>query len=181
MSLEKEKTPLENENQKPIKKRRAPGMLSGFPHVPESFFFDPLPDDELDLWYGERDAAGKFDDIFPPEKLEGTGDAIKCVAEGEKNVTDEKEPVSDDTIVCQIFNEVQRLLIKSSNQGYSLTTDQAIAIVAIATSCDQGTALREHLEYLEEKLDNAAVAQENIAEAALRIAPQKLRHAHGKK
>jgi antitoxin (DNA-binding transcriptional repressor) of toxin-antitoxin stability system len=32
--------------------RRKPGMLKGQARVPDSFFFDPLPEDELKLWEG---------------------------------------------------------------------------------------------------------------------------------
>jgi antitoxin (DNA-binding transcriptional repressor) of toxin-antitoxin stability system len=31
---------------------RRPGRLKGIPPLPDSFFFDPLPEDELRLWEG---------------------------------------------------------------------------------------------------------------------------------
>ena len=31
---------------------RKPGRLMGIPPLPDSFFFDPLPEDELRLWEG---------------------------------------------------------------------------------------------------------------------------------
>jgi prevent-host-death family protein len=38
------------ENREP----RRPGRLKGtFPELPDSFFFDPLPDEELKLWEGQ--------------------------------------------------------------------------------------------------------------------------------
>lgn len=38
----------------PLKKEpRRPGRLKGkIPHLPDSFFFDPLPEEELRLWEG---------------------------------------------------------------------------------------------------------------------------------
>lgn len=33
-------------------KPRMPGRLKGIPPLPDSFFFDPLPEDELRLWEG---------------------------------------------------------------------------------------------------------------------------------
>ncbi|WP_342362901.1 type II toxin-antitoxin system prevent-host-death family antitoxin [Terrarubrum flagellatum] len=37
-------------------KRRTPGRFAGvFPVPPDSFFFDPLPEDELKLWEGRGD------------------------------------------------------------------------------------------------------------------------------
>ncbi|ODT07247.1 MAG: hypothetical protein ABS58_08070 [Mesorhizobium sp. SCN 65-20] len=38
------------------KRRRVPGALKGLMHLPDSFF-DPLPDDELDVWQGARDPS----------------------------------------------------------------------------------------------------------------------------
>lgn len=45
---------------KPVKREFKFGMLAGkFPDIPDSFFFDPLPDDELKAWEGEpEDPAG---------------------------------------------------------------------------------------------------------------------------
>ena len=38
------------------KKKRPPaGFLKGKVSIPDSFFFDPLPEDELKLWSGEGD------------------------------------------------------------------------------------------------------------------------------
>lgn len=37
------------------RKPRVPGALKGKLDLPDSFFFDPLPDDELRLWSGESD------------------------------------------------------------------------------------------------------------------------------
>ena len=34
---------------------RKPGYLAGSPKIPDSFFFDPLPEDELKLWAGAAD------------------------------------------------------------------------------------------------------------------------------
>jgi prevent-host-death family protein len=39
----------------PVRSRaepRRPGRLKGIPALPDSFFFDPLPEDELRLWEG---------------------------------------------------------------------------------------------------------------------------------
>lgn len=33
--------------------KRVLGFATDLPKLPDSFFFDPLPDDELALWYGE--------------------------------------------------------------------------------------------------------------------------------
>ncbi len=36
-----------------VKPNRVPGRLKGIlPHFPDSFFFDPLPEEELRLWEG---------------------------------------------------------------------------------------------------------------------------------
>jgi len=36
------------------KRKRKAGVLKGiWPEIPDSFFFDPLPEDELKLWEGE--------------------------------------------------------------------------------------------------------------------------------
>jgi antitoxin (DNA-binding transcriptional repressor) of toxin-antitoxin stability system len=35
--------------------RRKPGLLKGQLEVPDSFFFDPLPEEELALWEGSND------------------------------------------------------------------------------------------------------------------------------
>ena len=35
-------------------KRRVPGRLKGIPRLPDSFFFDPLPEEELRLWEGDE-------------------------------------------------------------------------------------------------------------------------------
>ena len=41
---------------KPAKKRLVFGALAGkYPDIPDAFFFDPLPEDELKLWEGESD------------------------------------------------------------------------------------------------------------------------------
>jgi prevent-host-death family protein len=38
------------------KRKREPGWLKGkVPDLPDSFFFDPLPEEELRLWEGEGD------------------------------------------------------------------------------------------------------------------------------
>ncbi len=34
------------------KARREPGLLKHLPPIPDSFFFDPLPEEELELWEG---------------------------------------------------------------------------------------------------------------------------------
>jgi prevent-host-death family protein len=39
----------------PMKRKRAPGRLKGLVNIPDSFFFDPLPEDELKLWEGSDD------------------------------------------------------------------------------------------------------------------------------
>jgi prevent-host-death family protein len=38
-----------------VRRRRAFGVLKGKLKLPDSFFFDPLPDEELKLWEGRRD------------------------------------------------------------------------------------------------------------------------------
>ena len=38
------------------KKARKPGRLKGL-NIPDSFFFDPLPEEELRLWEGRDDEA----------------------------------------------------------------------------------------------------------------------------
>jgi len=35
--------------------RRKPGYLKGLPEIPDGFFFDPLPEDELRRWEGGDD------------------------------------------------------------------------------------------------------------------------------
>jgi prevent-host-death family protein len=37
------------------RKLRVPGRLKGQANLPDSFFFDPLPEDELNLWSGDAD------------------------------------------------------------------------------------------------------------------------------
>jgi prevent-host-death family protein len=37
-----------------VKKRRAPGFLKGV-EIPDAFFFDPLPEEELRAWEGDDD------------------------------------------------------------------------------------------------------------------------------
>lgn len=37
------------------RKPRVPGRLKGKLDIPDAFFFDPLPEDELKLWSGEGD------------------------------------------------------------------------------------------------------------------------------
>lgn len=37
------------------KRRREPGRLNHLPALPDSFFFDPLPEEELRLWEGGDD------------------------------------------------------------------------------------------------------------------------------
>jgi prevent-host-death family protein len=39
----------------PPKPQRAPGRLKGLVNIPDSFFFDPLPEEELKLWEGSDD------------------------------------------------------------------------------------------------------------------------------
>ena len=39
----------------PMKRKRAPGRLKGLANIPDSFFFDPLPEEELKLWEGSDD------------------------------------------------------------------------------------------------------------------------------
>jgi hypothetical protein len=36
-----------------VKKRRTPGFLKGKFDIPDAFFFDPLPGEELRAWEGE--------------------------------------------------------------------------------------------------------------------------------
>jgi prevent-host-death family protein len=36
-----------------LARKRGYGILKGKLELPDSFFFDPLPEDELALWYGE--------------------------------------------------------------------------------------------------------------------------------
>jgi len=37
----------------PARKQRVPGLMKGkWPDLPDSFFFDPLPEEELKLWEG---------------------------------------------------------------------------------------------------------------------------------
>lgn len=38
----------------PAKRRRQPGGLTLTGPIPDSVFFDPLPEDELELWEGKR-------------------------------------------------------------------------------------------------------------------------------
>ena len=45
------------ESPEPLEPRK-PGALKGKLNLPDSFFFDPLPEDELKLWWPD-DAAGK--------------------------------------------------------------------------------------------------------------------------
>jgi prevent-host-death family protein len=42
-------TPISN------KRNRAPGRYKGVFNLPDSFFFDPLPEEELKLWEGSDD------------------------------------------------------------------------------------------------------------------------------
>ena len=44
-------------------KRRVPGRLRYLACPPDSFFFDPLPEDELHLWVGLTKSAMTVDDI----------------------------------------------------------------------------------------------------------------------
>jgi prevent-host-death family protein len=37
--------------------RRQAGMLKGKLYIPDSFFFDPLPEEELRLWEGADDSS----------------------------------------------------------------------------------------------------------------------------
>lgn len=37
----------------PAGEKRKGGQFEGLIDLPDSFFFDPLPDDELDLWEGK--------------------------------------------------------------------------------------------------------------------------------
>jgi prevent-host-death family protein len=37
------------------KRKRVPGLLKGKLNIPDSFFFDPLPEEELRLWEGADD------------------------------------------------------------------------------------------------------------------------------
>ena len=37
------------------KGKRVPGLLKGKVNIPDSFFFDPLPEEELRLWEGTDD------------------------------------------------------------------------------------------------------------------------------
>ena len=42
----------------PVEKKhpkRKPGFLKPLPPIPDSFFFDPLPEDEMELWEGGGD------------------------------------------------------------------------------------------------------------------------------
>lgn len=43
----------------PKRKRRVPGALAHLPSIPDSFFFDALPEDELRAWEGEHSSVGK--------------------------------------------------------------------------------------------------------------------------
>ncbi|AXJ95070.1 MULTISPECIES: type II toxin-antitoxin system Phd/YefM family antitoxin [unclassified Sphingomonas] len=38
----------------PAKRRRVPGGWKDLGPIPDSVWFDPLPEDELDLWEGKR-------------------------------------------------------------------------------------------------------------------------------
>jgi len=38
-----------------VKGKRVPGLLKGKVSLPDSFFFDPLPEEELKLWEGSND------------------------------------------------------------------------------------------------------------------------------
>ena len=38
----------------PVKRRRQPGGWPELAAIPDSVWFDPLPDDELQLWEGKR-------------------------------------------------------------------------------------------------------------------------------
>ena len=44
---------LEPVAERPV--RRTPGLLKGQLRIPDSFFFDPLPEEELALWEGSDD------------------------------------------------------------------------------------------------------------------------------
>jgi antitoxin (DNA-binding transcriptional repressor) of toxin-antitoxin stability system len=40
-----------------MRKPRTPGRLQGQVDLPDAFYFDPLPDDELKRWSGEDDGG----------------------------------------------------------------------------------------------------------------------------
>jgi hypothetical protein len=39
--------------------RREPGLLKGKYDLPDEFFFDPLPEEELRLWEGAEDEGAR--------------------------------------------------------------------------------------------------------------------------
>jgi antitoxin (DNA-binding transcriptional repressor) of toxin-antitoxin stability system len=42
------------------KKERVPGLMRGkWPDLPDAFFFDPLPEDELKLWEGGDESIAR--------------------------------------------------------------------------------------------------------------------------
>ena len=45
-------TPMEK-----VKPKRVPGLLKGKYDIPDAFFFDPLPEEELRLWEGEDEGS----------------------------------------------------------------------------------------------------------------------------
>jgi prevent-host-death family protein len=45
-------TPMEK-----AKPKRMPGLLKGKYDIPDAFFFDPLPEEELRLWEGEDEGS----------------------------------------------------------------------------------------------------------------------------
>jgi antitoxin (DNA-binding transcriptional repressor) of toxin-antitoxin stability system len=50
------KTPVARLTAVPKKKgKRVPGMLKGRVRLPDEFFFDPLPEEELRAWEGEHE------------------------------------------------------------------------------------------------------------------------------
>lgn len=45
--------------QSPSKMVRVPGMLSHFTAIPDGFFFDPLPQEELNAWEGGQQSTDR--------------------------------------------------------------------------------------------------------------------------
>jgi len=43
--------------------RREPGLLKGKYDLPDEFFFDPLPEEELRLWEGKEDEGPWLSDL----------------------------------------------------------------------------------------------------------------------
>jgi tetrahydromethanopterin S-methyltransferase subunit G len=87
----------------------------------------------------------------------------------------DEKPDEIDEIADEFVKAAKRLIsaghwFHNGITNVSLTVDQAIYLLAIAVQCDTRNELCKQLENIEDKLDNIAVALENINEAAQRLA-----------